>query len=220
MIKNYFSFVKMPLSIIIIYIFIYFMFYLNLLPPITKIELFILEYYKDYGLYAVGLLSFIENLPAINSYFPGSIAILTAMSITNGNPILGFYTYLTIYLFAYIAYIISFFIGRYFITTKSKTIEKEKTIFILFFFSFWHPHSASLASMTAGSEGLSLKFFFIYMTIVSFFWNSFWAILMYNIDISLLETNGDLINILISLYLFIWLFYKSFVFIKRIKNEG
>lgn len=207
----------MPLSIITIYFLLYLIFYFEVLPPLSEIEKYLLEYYKEYGLYAVGFLSFIENLPAINAYFPGSIAILTAMSITNGDPLLGFQTYLTIYFFAFISYNISFFIGKYFISKdfKKNSIYNSKSLFIFFFSTFWHPHSASLTSLGAGIEGISYKIFLIYAIIVSFFWNTFWALLMYNIDISMLETNGNLINILVTLYLCIWLFYKSYVYLRN-----
>lgn len=216
--KKYISFVKMPLSVICIYFLLYLFFHFEVFPPISQVEQFLLIYYNEYGLYAVGLLSFIENLPAVNAYFPGSLAILTAMSITNGDPLLGFQTYLTIYIFAFISYNVSFFIGKFFITSSSeKNTNNRKKILILFFTTFWHPHSASLTSLGAGSEGMHYKYFIFYTIIVSFFWNTFWALLMYNIDISLLETSGNLINVLIALYLFIWLIYKSLKFFKKEK---
>lgn len=218
--KRYLYFVRMPLSIITIYLLFYLIFYFEILPPLSEIEKYLLLYYKEYGLYAVGFLSFIENLPAVNAYFPGSIAILTAMSITNGNPLLGFQTYLTIYFFAFISYNISFFIGKFFVSKdlKKNSTSNNKSLFLLFFSTFWHPHSASLTSLGVGSEGITYRKFLIYTIIVSFFWNSFWALLMYHVDISILETNGNLINILIALYLLIWLLYKSYIYYKKNKN--
>ena len=84
--------------------------------------------------------------------------------------------------------------------------------------TLWHPHSASITCLVAGEDNIAYKVFFKNLIIVGFIWNTFWALLMYNIDINILKTNGELITILIMLYLFLWLAYKTWYFLKKVKR--
>lgn len=216
--KNYLIFVKTPLIIISLYVTLYFLMNYNYLPPLEEIEILLISYYERYGLYAVALLSLIENIPGINVYFPGSIVILTAMAYSHGNPLLGLYTYLTIYSFAFVAYNISYYLGRLGASSNNnKRSFKNKNLFLVFLATLWHPHSASITCLASGENKIPYLKFLRILIITSFIWNTFWALLMYNIDIKLLITNGSLINILVIIYLFLWLGYDSYKYF-HIKN--
>jgi len=219
--KNYLFYVKTPIIVILLYIAIYFLIKLNYIPPLEELEYSLIVYYEIYGLFMVALLSLIENVPGINVYFPGSIVILTAMAYSHGNPTLGFYTYLVIFSFAFIGYHVSYFIGKYSSSSsREKDIKlKDRNLFIYFFLTLWHPHSASITCLAVGEDKIPYKVFLKNLVIVGFIWNTFWALLMYNVNIDILKTNGKLISILIMVYLFLWLGYKSWEY-SRIKIYG
>jgi len=218
--KDYLIYVKTPIIVIILYFMIYFLIEFNYIPPLEKLEDSLIIYYEKYGLFMVAFLSLIENIPGINVYFPGSIVILTAMAYSHGNPTLGLYTYLVIFSFAFIGYHISYYIGRVSSSNlkENKTSLRDKNLFIYFFLTLWHPHSASITCLVAGEDNVPYKKFLKNLIIVGFIWNTFWALLMYNIDIDILKTNGEIITLLIVIYLFLWLGYKTINYLKYNKK--
>ncbi len=177
---------------------------------------------ERYGLIVIGPLSFLENMVGLNVYFPGSIVILTAMALTAGNPVRGLITYLTIYGAAFVAYHINYFIGfstsRKVVKNKNMVVDSStnKTLWLRFFSTFWHPHFAALTCIHVGNEGYKYKQIMKYLIVVSFVWNTFWGLTMYSVG-TITPTTGNSLTYIVYLYIIGWLLLSTY---RYYKNKG
>lgn len=169
------------------------------LPSIESVIPYLAEKFKQNGYFLVSACSFLENIFGFNAYFPGSIVILTSMSLTAGNPTRGLIMFLFIYFPSIFAQIINYFLGK---NLSLPSIERKRNFWILFFSTMWHPTFASITSTQAESMGLSIKEFLYYYLPTSLFWNCFWAVLMYKIGG--IGNTGSSFFIIFYLYLAIW----------------
>ncbi len=214
---QYFKSVRSSLFFLIVFILFHYLSKSDSVLSIEEIALLVKEFFERYGLIAVGTLSFIENIVGVNAFFPGSIVILTAMAMTAGDPLLGLFTYFTIFSFAIISYHLNFFLGKY-LSYKNPSTEKDlskKTqieLWLWYLSTFWHPHFTAITCVITGSEGFSYKWFFSRMIIAGFLWNSFWGITMYNFG-SIAKENYDL-TIIMYIYFIGWLAVDSYKYFR------
>ncbi len=195
--------IKVPLTLLILLGVLSLLNYLNVIPPISDIALYIKEAVNKHGLLVIGPISFLENMVGVSSYFPGSLVILTTMALAAGNPVRGFITYLLIYGFAFIAYNVNYFVGYKTSKKEPKDISTTKSLWIRFLTTLWHPHFAALTCIHVGSEGYTYKQIFKPLLISSFIWNTFWGLTMYNVG--MISLKGDSFAYLVYIYLVGWI---------------
>jgi len=179
-------------------------------PSMSVISSHLNELFVKYGLLAVFAFSFIENLFGVNAYFPGSVVILTSMSMTAGNVELALETYASIVVGAVIAYNVNYIVGRFF-SRKVRVTEGKVVTHILFLSTFWHPSLAALTCFASGANGVSYFAFVRLFLFSGFIWNTFWGLLMYNVGL-LTSANFDLTPIM-YVYLSGWVIaslYKDY----------
>lgn len=226
MIRKLLKKIKIPLLILLFILTIEAMALKNVIPPTDLIFDALVNGVEKHGLVLVAPLSFVENIVGINSYFPGSIVILTAMTLTAGNPIKALLTYLTIYSFAFLAYHVNYFIGIYYYNKEGKSVNSKlapnklgsSSLWIQFLSTFWHPHFAALTCIYVGSKGYKYSEIFKYMMVSSFVWNTFWGITMYKIG---LAANASL-NFKWLMYIFLvgWILIDSCRFYKNVRKSS
>lgn len=221
---SYIKFVKAPLFMLSAFLVIYLLGATNILPDIDQLTDDLKLFFDQYGLIAVAILSFVENIIGVNVYFPGSIVILTAMAMTSGNPLLGFKTFLTIFIFALISYNFNYFLGNKLADServeslKSDSKRGNKKVTVWYLATFWHPHFASITSLVSGAEGISYVVFIRNMLLAGLVWNSFWALLMYHFGSFI--NDGPEFKIAIYVYLVGWLLYESYKYRKLRKKQN
>lgn len=187
---------------------------LGIIPQPDELTNSISLLFERYGFIAIAIVSFLENLVGLNVYFPGSVAILTAMALSAGDPGRAILTFLAIVIPSFVAHQVNFFIGR----TASHRPADDRTISYLsrdnsklrrlfgFFLTAWHPHSAALASIYAGSDGWQYLEFVRLFSPPFIFWNLFWGILMYNLG-SAIEGSQNLFPVFLLLVI-AWLLWE------------
>lgn len=209
--------IKIPLFLLFLIIGLDFLEHFGVLPSINDLAIVISSLLEQYGLVIVGPLSFLENIILINTYFPGSIVILTAMALTAGNPVRGLLTYLNIYLFAFLAYHLNYYIGLYLGDKLQLKADKHKrkdykviNLWLEFFITFWHPQLAAYTCFKLGEENFQYKDIRKYILVVSFFWNTFWGLAMYFVG----QFANTKINFqgLSYIYIIVWLSMKIYRF--------
>lgn len=143
------------------------------------------QFFRNEGLPAVGLVAFVESLVVVNLYFPGSVVILLAMSLSAGSVELAFVTYLWIVFPSAVAHVVNYGFGRFGGAKIAKLLDgysggEPSTIgFVL---ASGHPHTAALASVHAGWSRMPVARYFSRFIPLSVAWCTFWAIVMYNMD--------------------------------------
>lgn len=202
---------RIPAIILAIFVVVEALALIGVLPPIGVISIFLGELFHKYGLPAVFIFSFIENLAGANTYFPGSIVILTSMSMTAGNISSAILTYASITSGAFLAYNINYVIGRRFVR-GGNSIRHKKTTLLFFMSTFWHPQFAALTCLAAGGSGQSYGHFLRVTFIAGFAWNTFWGVLMYNVGLAT-SANIDMVPIVFA-YLVCWLLFSIYDDIK------
>ena len=170
--------IKVQLIIIAIILLLKFFEYLGIIPPISRIIPYLTKAFKEHGYFLVAIVSFLENIVGFNAYFPGSIVILTTMTLTSGHPLKAMITFIFIYIPSVFAHFLNFQIGNKLVNSQ---LISNKKLWILFFSTMWHPNFAAITSLRAGSIGLSFNQFVGYYIPSSFLWNCFWGILMYKL---------------------------------------
>ena len=184
------------------------------IPSQESLVAILKRFFENSGLPAVGLLSFTENIIGLNIYFPGSIVILVAMSLTAGNPALALLTFAAIVVPSAFAHFINYALGK--LARREETQLSEKLPrgeprlphgqpgFLEFFLAFAHPHTAAIVSIRAGATRMSFRRFLGRFIVASAVWNTAWAIFMYNLGGFMQGAVGNWI-ILIYIYLLGWM---------------
>jgi len=183
------------------------------------------SYFVKYGIPIVIVVSFIENIIGVNIYFPGSITILTAMSLTAGNPSKAIQTWLAIVIPSTFSQIVDYSIGRQIaiklpIRNKSETIKAKKRSNLskgLLFLGYWHPHFAALTSAACGKSQMPFARFLGILIVSSLFWNIFWGITMYYYGA--FTTESSTLFILFFLYILCWMGWDVFIYLKTKRSK-
>jgi membrane protein DedA with SNARE-associated domain len=189
--------------------------YIGLIPDEAYFLNVISSLFIEYGIIAVIIASFIENIIGVGTYFPGSIVILTSMALTGGNIHLAVLTFLAIVLPSTIAHIMNYLIGR---KISKYTEIKGKKLFWFLFTTLWHPHFAAVSTFTLGSQKLNFRKFLYYFIPIHLFWNIFWGVMMFKLG----ETGREDFSIfnLFYGYLVCWIIYDLVLFYKQRNSKS
>jgi len=154
---------------------------LAVIPSPGKIVILISDLLVTYGIPLIIFASFAENFAGLGTYFPGSIAILSAMALTAGNPERAILTFIAIVIPAVIANILSYYIGYVSRNKESPPAARSsKALFAWYGATYWHPQLAAVSAMASGGEGIKFWRYFSHFIPVSIAWSIFWALLLYN----------------------------------------
>ena len=191
--------------------------HLALIPSPRDLTVLLSNYLSYYGLPLIAVVSFLENIVIFNVYFPGSVVVLTAMSLTAGDPARAVLTYLVVVLPIFVAHHINFLIGRYSNKQTAPQPFGEGKLFFLFFSTAWHPQLASVTSLAVGSEGIAYTRFVKYLFTVGFAWTIFWGFVMYFFG----QIAGATNNLIIPYYIYLnlWLIWDLQKHTKELKNQ-
>lgn len=147
----------------------------NVIPKEDVLLERIKSWFDLHGLGAIAAIAFLENVVAFNIYFPGSIVILAGMGMTQGNPRQAFLTFLAITIPSQLAHVLNFAIGKF----RSGDRAAANVTFVELILAFWHPQTASIASLRCGDAGWPARQFFWRLPVAAFSWHTFWAVAMY-----------------------------------------
>lgn len=173
--------------------------YILILPSANELIEAVTTAITNQGVLAIAAVALLENIIVINSYFPGSVAILGVMASTHGNVGAAILTFSAITVGQLIGLTISFYLGRFGFHNKSQSVlENNKRVMMVFL--FWHPHLAAASSFAIGARSSS-NIFFIWIACI--LWSVFWALVMYfGFGIIVKEIGWDYITIIFA---FAWL---------------
>ena len=196
----------------------------GLIPSRSQIAKNIGTAFSTYGLVVVAGTSFIENLGGLNIYFPGSIAILGAMAMTAGKPVMAARVFGTIVSFSFLAHSTNFFIGRAASGQRSWKLSGDGRIPeairkwgfpVVFWLATCHPHPTALVTLLAGAKGVSYRTFLKWFLPPFCVWNVFWGILMYTLGG--LSTNPSLAGVYIGLLaIAVWFFLECLICMRQL----
>lgn len=178
------------------------------------------KYFHQYGLPVIFVSAILESILLIGNYFPGSLVIFLAVSLTSGNPELAIKTILVVCAGMIIGYNINYFVGKFGfyklvekfgfkkdIEILSKKIDKKGELAGTFMYVV--PAMGSLISTTFGVVRFNYFRFLIFTILVSSFWNSVWGVLVYIFGMPLFNLLTSYISIFIILVLYFIYMYKS-----------
>ena len=119
---------------------------IGIAPPPSQLLAAIIQQIQTAAPGVVAIISFIENIAGITTYFPGSIAILVAMSATAGSPIHAVRVFVAIVIGAGLAHILDFMIGRW---TAGTSLRREVSRLDIWggVATYWHPQLAAIFSV-------------------------------------------------------------------------
>jgi len=191
---------------------------LELVPTLPQLLSLLEELVDRYGLPAVAIASVVENAVGLNSFFPGSVIILSTMALSHGNPQLAFTLFVVIYGTGIGTQVVNWAVGRAVSVGSdkdSRPFERRSfaSVLVLCLTHYWHPHLGALMSYRMGSEGFRFFDFFRVSAPTLFFWNSFWAVVMYNFG--QISVEGNTLVFLVYLYCVVWFVFS---FIRERKN--
>jgi len=210
--------IKSQLLILVFLVTINLLACMGYIPSTIELTDILISIFNTHGLLLIALASFLENIIGFNVYFPGSILILTSMSLTAGDPKKAVLVFILIVLPSTLAQNINYLIGYF----STKEIKKQNLIKLskiklglLFGTTFWHPHTTAITCMASGSEGLNYIVFLKYFIVFSLFWNMFWAITMYHFGYFAKATSN--LTLFFYIYLVLWITWDV---VKILKGEG
>jgi len=144
--------------------------------------------------------AFIENLVAVNAYFPGAFVILFAMASTHGKLQSAFLVFAVIATASGSAQHLNFFAGRWL-----RRRMGEQALHVSFMgglANYWHPQLGAVYSFRAGVSGATYRQFG--RALAAFvMWTCFWGILMYQLG-AVPISGGSFVTIFV-VYLSGWL---------------
>ena len=152
--------------------------FIGVIPGPSELQSQLNSLFALYGVPVILVCSLFENIVGFNVYFPGSLVILTGMALSHGDPNRGLVTFLAIFVSATAAQFINYGIGGRF-RQQATEVQSSRPTQIEFLLAFWHPHTASVVSIKAGTERLAILLFMRRVLVAGFVWNSFWGLAMY-----------------------------------------
>ena len=155
---------------------------IGLLPTSDVLAERLVALFRSHGLPLVAVASFAENLAGFGTYFPGSVALVLAMTLTAGDPIRASLTYVAVVLPAIVANILSFLAGR---SRSKNTLHtaavSTQRLWVWYASTYWHPQLAGVTALAAGSSGVTLRRHVATFLPVSVAWSILWAIVLYSL---------------------------------------
>jgi membrane protein DedA with SNARE-associated domain len=159
------------------------------------------SFVSDHGSVALFITAVLENTALVNTYFPGAIAILSAMALTSGNPSLAMSVWLVISAGAFLGQIASFYLGR----RMSAFSENNTSNFAILAYavSYVHPYLGSLSSLNLGKNTTKSSVYLMILIPSLTLWNIFWGLSMYYFG-NFLGNSASIFTLIIAISL-IWI---------------
>lgn len=169
----------------------------------------LLAFFSSYGVVVIAPICFLENFAPFNSWFPGALAILTAMASTSGNPSAAIRMFFVIWCSSLAGLIASFCFSRFVLMrgeTKSVHSAHARSSvrdWVVTFLAFVHPYTGSLHAFRAGASNKPWTFSWPSMVFAHLVWCVFWGVTTYRYGPWL--NQGQTFLVLLWLYLAAWL---------------
>lgn len=212
-----------PLLFLLTYI-IFFVFAKGVLPTSEElIQLFAILYQK-FGYEIIFIAAFLESLILVNLFIPGQIVmamgvifarsgqteLATVLITASTGTILGYMIDYSLGLYGFAQIIKKLGYGNFLDQTRS-TLEKFGIQGLVL--SFIHTNIGALSSFTAGTIKMPWVKFLVLATISTWFWSTFWGLLVYAV--------GDVILEIIKKYAFLLVIFiiAGLFLMKMIKKE-
>jgi membrane protein DedA with SNARE-associated domain len=187
--------------------------WLSVIPSPSELSTVLSRLFFTYGLSLVAVASFLENLVIVASYFPGALVIVTAMTLTSGDPHRALLTYFAIVLPAIAANISSYAVGHLTRPNQVTTARSNKALTVWYATTYWHPQLAGITAMASAVEGVSFGRYLQCFLPISLSWTIVWAVLLYHLGRVLDVT--ELFIPLFYLYLGVWLLWDLRKFLRH-----
>lgn len=177
------------------------------LPPAEELSQSLLAFFKRHGPLVVAPICFVENFAPVNAWFPGALAILTAMASTSGDPEAAIKMFLVIWPSSLLGLLASFLAGRLLgkrrrVVQTMESRDPDRSVWLLSLLTFFHPYTGSLNVFRMGTVGDSIRRIGTAVFVSHLLWSIFWAVTTYRYGLWLY--NGSGLLVLVWLYLVAW----------------
>lgn len=177
------------------------------LPPPDELSQSLLTFFKRHGPFVVAPMCFVENFAPVNAWFPGALAILTAMASTSGDPEAAIKMFFVIWPSSLLGLLASFLAGRLLgrrrrMTQTTEPKDSDRSVWFLSLLTFFHPYTGSLNVFRMGTVGNSIRRIGIAVFVSHLLWSVFWAVTTYRYGLWLY--NGSGLLLIVWLYLIVW----------------
>jgi membrane protein DedA with SNARE-associated domain len=190
--------ILVPIIFVVIFGILFYLRLNHIIPGPDKIVEFLRHLYTQYGYIVVLIAAILEGLIVVNSYAPGSTAILLGVVFARQSnlsvpgiialAVVGFL----------ISYSVNYLLGRYALKNflhkagysdqikgVANALERKGPWYILS--SYFHPNMAAIVSTGAGVAHMPFPIFFISSAIALIFWDSLWGVAAYHLGESALK---------------------------------
>ena len=204
--------IRVPLALLALVLSLEALAALGILPSSDVLLSRLSRMLETWGLVVVVLFAFLENVVGFNVYFPGSVVLLAAMSLTAGNPLRAIQVWIAIVIPSIAAQQLNYVIGRVMRrswnrsgapTATRPSFKSEKSLWLLSISTYWHPHFAAITSIECGARAVPYIKFLKSMLAASASWYVAWGLIMY--FAGALFASGGNWKILIIAYLSGWI---------------
>lgn len=151
----------------------------GVLPTASILMNRLLQLFTAYGVPIVAMCSFVENIPGISTYFPGSTVLLLAMASTSGDPKRAVLTYAGVLMPAIAANLSAYYLGRRSSGGSQGKHRSYRRMLFWYASTYWHPQLAALTAVASGSEGTPISLHLRCFLVTSIPWSIFWALVLY-----------------------------------------
>jgi membrane protein YqaA with SNARE-associated domain len=144
----------LPTSALVFYIIMVLLWSVGLIPSPTEILSFLESLYIEFGLFGLGIASFLEGIVYLGLYFPGSFIIVLAVFLSDGS----FISLLSISVVVAIAVtltsFVNYFLGRHISFKRNNSEENvsNKKLSKSFILSMLHPNILAFYFFNSGLE--------------------------------------------------------------------
>jgi hypothetical protein len=186
---------------------------LGAIPPSEHLSQRLIHLLEQGGFWLVALFSFVENLPGLNVYFPGSVVLITRMSLTAGYPGVALLTYLAIVLPAIAANMVSYWIGRRLAPNSAVAAPAEKKLWWWYLSTYWHPQLAAMTALASGSSGIPFIRYAQHFLPISIALSFIWGLALYS-----LGSVGPIRESVFPLawvYVLVWIAWDVYKFVRE-----
>jgi membrane-associated protein len=202
-----------PLAVVVIFVALYAIWLLLDLPPEETLTRVAKDFFRRFGALTVFVAAVIEALVLIGWYFPGTLVIVLALVLAEGDLARLVEGAVLAIAGLVVGYVANFLLGKYGWYTllvavgMGPSLEKAaRRLHVhgltVIFATYWQPNLASLISTSAGILRLPFGRFVVYSLAASTVWIGFWAALIYSVGPSAMALVGPQF---IALALAVWI---------------
>lgn len=188
--QSYLKIVALPLTLFIIFLIFFLIWKISGLPNEKELTETAKEYFEKYGLITVFVSAILEGMLLVGLYYPGSLVIFLGVIFAGDDIMRVTETVIVVTAGLYIAYLISFMLGKYGwhklllafgMEEQIENAKKRLTKYGLgaIMLCYWHPNLAAVTATAAGTLDYSLRKFLFYSTVSVVLWSTFWGTVAY-----------------------------------------